>query len=219
MCLFCCCGCRRRKRIRNVEDGRESPDYGNNYKKDLTNVEQPFIRNNTIEELKLKLENKEILVRQRPNTPTSPVTPTTPTTPTGKDPLGDDQDDMIPETRAPPLLTDDGLIAPRKPANPVREDPGRQNLHKELLFNQKIGKNVLNQKTELQRALERHKDNLAKKQLENHIAAKVPELEKVIADRAKRLEKPDKVENEEDKVINKEFLQARMKLKATNELK
>lgn len=37
------------------------------------------------------------------------------------------------------VVTDEGgLIVPRKPANPVREDPGRQNLHKELLFNQKM---------------------------------------------------------------------------------
>lgn len=53
------------------------------------------------------------------------------------------------------------------------------------------GKNVLNQKTELQRALQRQKENLAKKQLENHIAAQTPELEKVIADRAKRLQHPN----------------------------
>lgn len=74
-------------------------------------------------------------VRPRPNTPTSPaVSPTTPT----KSLPGEDPEDMIPETRTPPLLSDDGLIAPRKPVNPVREDPGRQNLHRELLFNQKM---------------------------------------------------------------------------------
>lgn len=50
------------------------------------------------------------------------------------------------------------------------------------------GKNVLNQKSELQRALEKQKDNLAKKELEHHIASKTPELEKVIADRARRLQ-------------------------------
>lgn len=50
------------------------------------------------------------------------------------------------------------------------------------------GKNVLNQKSELQRALEKQKDNLAKRELENHVAAKTPELEKVIADRARRLQ-------------------------------
>lgn len=47
---------------------------------------------------------------------------------------------------------------------------------------------MLNQKSELQRALEKHKDNLAKRDLENHVTSKTPELEKVIADRAKRLQ-------------------------------
>lgn len=47
---------------------------------------------------------------------------------------------------------------------------------------------MLNQKSELQKALERHKDNIAKKELEHNVASKTPELEKVIADRAKRLQ-------------------------------
>ncbi|XP_066246508.1 protein FAM107B isoform X1 [Euwallacea similis] len=167
---------------------------------------QKFVKNSTVEELKLKLEKKELLFKPR-SILSSPSETNSPTRQliTGEG--------MIPETKAPHHLTDDGLIAPRKPANPVREDPGRQNLHRELRFNQKMGKSVLNQKSELQRALEKHKDNAAKKQLEHHIAEKTPELEKVIADRARRLEGPPKQENEEDKVINKEFLQARMKLK------
>ena len=77
---------------------------------------------------------------------------------------------MIPESQkatlhspAQPHLTEEGLIIPRKPANPILENTERQKLHKELLFNQKIGKNVLNQKSELQKALEKHKDNIAKK--------------------------------------------------------
>ncbi|CAH1966536.1 unnamed protein product [Acanthoscelides obtectus] len=133
---------------------------------------------------------------------------------------------MIPDTikssnnhhPPPPHLTEDGLILPRKPANPVKENTDRQNLHRELLFNQKVGKNVLNQKTELQKALEKQKDNLAKKELESYIASKTPELEKVIADRAKRLQSsPDK--DEDDKVINKELLEVRMKLKTRNDVK
>lgn len=52
---------------------------------------------------------------------------------------------MIPESlrdsshqSAQPLINEDGLIIPRKPGNPVRENPDRQNLHRELLFNQKM---------------------------------------------------------------------------------
>lgn len=69
-------------------------------------------------------------VKPRPRSPASPVSATQ---------LPEEaSEEMIPERRSPPLLTDDGLIAPRKPINPVREDPGRQSLHRELLFNQKM---------------------------------------------------------------------------------
>lgn len=128
---------------------------------------------------------------------------------------------MIPETQRnntgnhhhpPPLLTDEGLIIPRKPHNPILDNADRQNLHKELLFNQKIGKNVLNQKCELQKAMEKRKDSLAKKEMENSISQQAPELKKVIADRAKRLEEAPTT-NEDDKGLSKEFLQARANLK------
>ncbi|KAJ8981633.1 hypothetical protein NQ317_000861 [Molorchus minor] len=80
---------------------------------------EPTLKHSTIEELKSKLETKEDVDE----------TATT----------------MIPDTLRnpghhppPPLLSDDGLIMPRKPANPVKENTERQNLHKELLFNQKM---------------------------------------------------------------------------------
>ncbi|ERL92082.1 hypothetical protein D910_09404 [Dendroctonus ponderosae] len=98
---------------------------------DLSPIDQPIVQSNTIEELKLKLEKKDPLIKPRSKSPASPVSPTQ---------LPEEaREEMIPERRSPPLLTDDGLIAPRKPINPVREDPGRQSLHRELLFNQKIG--------------------------------------------------------------------------------
>lgn len=44
--------------------------------------------------------------------------------------------------------------------------------------------------------MEKQKDNMAKKQLENRLASNKPELEKVIADRARKIENPD----QQDKV-------------------
>ncbi|XP_022902442.1 protein FAM107B isoform X3 [Onthophagus taurus] len=134
---------------------------------------------------------------------------------------------MIPESQRgsphppTPLLTADGLIMPRKLHNPVLDNAERQNLHRELLFNQKIGKNVLNQKSELQRALEKHKTNIAKKEYETNMNAMSPELEKVIADRAKKRQEVNagSTENEDDKGLSKEFLQARAKLKARSDVK
>lgn len=53
---------------------------------------------------------------------------------------------------------------------------------------------MLNQKSELQKALDKHKDNVAKKELENHVSSRAHELEKVIADRAKRRQDTTTVE-------------------------
>ncbi|XP_026739774.1 actin-associated protein FAM107A [Trichoplusia ni] len=80
----------------------------------------------------------------------------------------------------------DGLIAPRRLPNPCMESPQRMDLHRELLFNQRIGKNVLNQKSELEKALSKHKEKQIMNQVKEH--RETPELERAIAERARRLE-------------------------------
>ncbi|XP_058801465.1 leiomodin-2 isoform X2 [Phymastichus coffea] len=65
-----------------------------------------------------------------------------------------------------PHMGPDGLILPRKPYNPCLTSTNHKDLHRELLFNQKMGKNVLNQKSELQRALERHREMVSRKEAE-----------------------------------------------------
>ncbi|KFB34924.1 AGAP000675-PC-like protein [Anopheles sinensis] len=139
---------------------------------------------------------------------------------------------MPPINSNPNAMTDaQGLILPKKLVNPVLESMDRQNLHRELMFNQKMygdtGKSVLNQKSELQRALEKQKErqvltaqNLAK-QTEQSIAS---ELGRVIMQRAQRLEQqkaaganggPDATSAS----INPEYLNARAKLRATVDTK
>ncbi|KAL3194281.1 hypothetical protein MRX96_016410 [Rhipicephalus microplus] len=63
-------------------------------------------------------------------------------------------------------VNDEGLIVPRKLPNPCAESAERKSLHRELLFNQKMGKSVLGQKSELQRAMEKMKDEQRRKELE-----------------------------------------------------
>ncbi|XP_044726751.1 protein FAM107B isoform X2 [Chrysoperla carnea] len=122
-------------------------------------------------------------------------------------------------TTTQPLISEEGLILPRKPLNPCLENPDRQNLHRELLFNQKIGKDVLNQKSELQRALEKHKEAKIRRETEKEILETASELEKVIADRAKKLMEPQIVQEEDDKGLSKEFLMARAKLRTRTDSK
>lgn len=112
----------------------------------------------------------------------------------------------------PPCQTE-ALIMPRKLPNPYLQSQDRQNLHRELLFNQKIGKNVLNQKSELQRAMEKHKDTQIRKELEMQKQENRSPLEKVIEERARRLENVEKTNcvSEENQP---EFLQVHAKLRA-----
>ncbi|XP_050071047.1 protein FAM107B [Anopheles maculipalpis] len=135
---------------------------------------------------------------------------------------------MRPISSSQSVMTDaQGLIVPKKLVNPVLESIDRQNLHREMMFNQKIGKSVLNQKSELQRALEKQKErqvlaaqNLAK-QTEHTIAS---ELGRVIMQRAQRLEqqKGGSGTGPTDPTagsINPEYLNARAKLRATVDTK
>ncbi|XP_065155803.1 uncharacterized protein [Atheta coriaria] len=165
---------------------------------------------NTIQELKAKLDSRDIV----DNSEVEEVD-------------NREDDAMIPETQRgvplpppPPLINQDGLIIPRKLHNPVLHNGERQNLHREMLFNHKIGKNVLNQKSELAKAMEKHKDSIMRKEYEHKLASQTPELVKVIQDRAKRLEEVQTpTQNEDDKGINNVFMQARAKLKTPSDLK
>ena len=57
-----------------------------------------------------------------------------------------------------------------------------------FFFSLSRGKNVLNQKSELQRALEKHKDHQTRKEMENERNQNKSLLEKVIEERARRIE-------------------------------
>ncbi|KAI1294838.1 hypothetical protein HDE_05827 [Halotydeus destructor] len=64
------------------------------------------------------------------------------------------------------LLSEEGLVLPKKLVNPCLESREKLDLHRELMFNQKIGKSVLGQKTELQKVMEKRLDNQKRKELE-----------------------------------------------------
>ncbi|XP_008557545.1 CCAAT/enhancer-binding protein alpha [Microplitis demolitor] len=74
----------------------------------------------------------------------------------------------VPPPPPAPHMGPDGLILPRKPYNPCLISNNHKDLRRELLFNQKIGKNVLNQKSELQRALERQREAAMRRETERN---------------------------------------------------
>ncbi|XP_053961030.1 protein FAM107B [Anastrepha ludens] len=111
----------------------------------------------------------------------------------------------------------EGLILPRKLINPCLESNERQQLHRELKFNNKIGKSVLNQKSELQRAYEKQRERQQRQQHQDDLsptAGLKAELNRVIMERAQKHERQESGEDEEDKqYVNPEYLNARAKLR------
>ncbi|KAG1683165.1 Protein FAM107B [Nymphon striatum] len=84
-------------------------------------------------------------------------------------------------------FTEEGLVLPKKINNPCLECTERQNVHKELLFNQKIGKDVLNKKSELQKVMDKFTDDQKKKEKEQERISKRNSLEKRLEEQANKI--------------------------------
>ncbi|EDW03272.1 GH14357 [Drosophila grimshawi] len=139
-------------------------------------------------------------------------------------------DTMMSMSSSPPatptgVQTDsEGLILPKKLINPCLENTDHRSLNRELKFNARIGKSVLNQKTELQRAYEKQKERHAAAELqhspETELAGLKGELGRVIMERAQKHEaatqKQDAEEAEERQYVNPEYLNVRAKLRTAN---
>ncbi|XP_064539003.1 protein FAM107B isoform X1 [Drosophila montana] len=123
----------------------------------------------------------------------------------------------------------EGLILPKKLINPCIENTDRKELHRELKFNARIGKSVLNQKTELQRAYEKQKERhaaaAAAAAIEQHspeaeLAGLQGELGRVIMERAQKhgaaAQKQNAEDAEERQYVNPEYLNVRAKLRTAH---
>merc|ERR1712173_464448 len=94
---------------------------------------------------------------------------------------------------------ENGLILPRKIVNPCIQSPFRRDLNREIRWNTDKGINVLNTKSELEKAFAKHKKNLNEKKKEQETAESFTgEFQKMIAERARRLEKFEEKQEEED---------------------
>ncbi|XP_042901581.1 protein FAM107B isoform X2 [Parasteatoda tepidariorum] len=104
-------------------------------------------------------------------------------------------------------FSEDGLVIPKKPQNPCMESSERQNLHRELLFNQKIGKSVIGQKTELHKAFDKFKEDQKKKELEEEKIQKKSALERKLEEQANKLKLQEELETKKMEVPDQpEFL-------------
>lgn len=97
-----------------------------------------------------------------------------------------------------PLLDENGLILPKKISNPCMESLTVKNLHREIRWNAKTGTSVLNNKSELERALDKHRKMKDKKEkLVEKDEQKNP-FQKMLEERAKRLQDLEKQDENKD---------------------
>jgi len=88
-----------------------------------------------------------------------------------------------------PQLDENGLVVPKKLYNPCMESRDVQDLNREIKWNAKAGINVLNNKTELERAMEKRSRHIKEKQRLIEEESKQSPFQKMLDDRAKRLER------------------------------
>jgi len=65
-------------------------------------------------------------------------------------------------------------------------------IHRELKFHLKTGKTVLNQKSELQKAMQKHRETQSRKEMEQERMSSRSALEITLAERARRLEQMER---------------------------
>jgi len=96
-----------------------------------------------------------------------------------------------------PHLDENGLVVPKKLYNPCMESRDVQDLQREIKWNKKAGINVLNTKTELERAMEKRSRKTKEKQRVIEEESKQSPFQKMLDDRAKRLERLESQNGEE----------------------
>ncbi|ROT78058.1 hypothetical protein C7M84_003241 [Penaeus vannamei] len=114
-----------------------------------------------------------------------------------------------------------GLIMPKKLVNPCLESSDKMNLHRELKFNQKMGVNVLNQKTELQKAMEKHNDKKVLREQQEKKQAEMTPFQKALDERAQKIEQMEKAEKgnvENEQTPSCEFQKIHAKVRAKMEV-
>ncbi|XP_077058686.1 protein FAM107B isoform X2 [Siphateles boraxobius] len=117
------------------------------------------------------------------------------------------------------MTADDDLIKPKKLINPVKASKSHQELHRELLMNQKRGISVEN-KPELQRVLEQRKREqmIKQKKQEEEARRKISPLEQELLKRQQKLEELEKEQAsvEDSNCSAPEFIKVKENLRRTS---
>lgn len=110
------------------------------------------------------------------------------------------------------------LIKPNKLINPVKTSRNHQDLHRELLMNQKRGLSPQN-KPELQKVMEKRKRDQVSKQQKEEAELKKSDFEKELQKRHQMLEEVEIEKNkiEEEQENKPEFLKVKGNLRRMNQ--
>ncbi|XP_012696692.2 protein FAM107B isoform X2 [Clupea harengus] len=142
--------------------------------------------------------------------------------PAQRDPCGYPRRDLPPVASyaAQPdyMEEDDDLIKPKKLVNPVKASKSHQELHRELLLNQKRG---VETKPELQRVLEQRKREqmIKQRKQEEEARKKVSPLEQELLKRRRELEELEREQEEQQEAGSKnapEFIKVKENLRRTS---
>jgi len=88
-------------------------------------------------------------------------------------------------------LDEEGLIVPKKLHNPCLESRSVRDLNHEIRWNARIGHNVLDNKTELQKAMEKRSFKAKDKERKVSEETEKTPFQKMLEERAKRLEQTE----------------------------
>ncbi|CAH2275644.1 FAM107B isoform X2 [Pelobates cultripes] len=109
------------------------------------------------------------------------------------------------------------LIKPHKLINPVKSSRNHQDLHRELMMNQKRGLSPQN-KPELQKVMEKRKRDQIIKQQKEEAELKKSDFEKELQKRHQMLEEMEMEKNKNEEQENKpEFLKVKGNLRRMNQ--
>lgn len=113
---------------------------------------------------------------------------------------------------------DDDLIKPKKLVNPVKASKSHQELHRELLLNQKRG---VEPKPELQRVLEQRKREqmIKQRKQEDEARRKISPLEQELLKRRRELEELEREQEQQQETGNQsapEFIKVKENLRRTS---
>lgn len=92
-------------------------------------------------------------------------------------------------------VNEEGLIVPKKLHNPCLESRSVRDLNHEIRWNAKTGHNVLDKKTELQKAMEKRSVKAQTKERQISVEAEKTPFQKMLEERAKRLEQTEERQN------------------------